>query len=175
MEYQAIAHKLSKKDRNPLLFKIKIFAPAQIVPKCHFWCFMRQLCQFKKTTSEIVLVKRILEKTPLRLMNLGRRLRRRGFTTITRRWRALCCGLPEGSGCDRVSSTRLLHAVTSRIVSAGGQFRVFVEGVRSSLWSPIYMRVSTIAGVKGLAGGPDDDSVWTDGPQGPGLELRCWG
>ncbi|XP_021694304.1 60S ribosomal protein L18a-like [Aedes aegypti] len=71
MEYQVIAHKLSEKDRNPLPFKIKIFAPAQIVLKCRFWCFMWQLWQFKKTTSENVLVKRILEKTPLRLMNLG--------------------------------------------------------------------------------------------------------
>ncbi|EAT43718.1 AAEL004830-PA, partial [Aedes aegypti] len=65
MEYQVIARKLPKKNRNASLFKIKTFAPAQIVAKFRF------VSKFKQTTSEIVSVKRILEKTPLRLMSLG--------------------------------------------------------------------------------------------------------
>ncbi|EAT37690.1 AAEL010335-PA, partial [Aedes aegypti] len=70
-EYQVIARKLLVRNRNASQFKIKTFAPAPIVAKWRFWYFLRQLRKFKQTTSEIVSVKRILEKTPLRLMSIG--------------------------------------------------------------------------------------------------------
>ncbi|KAL9703483.1 hypothetical protein quinque_007001 [Culex quinquefasciatus] len=70
-EYQVIGRKLpSEKDPNPPLFKMHIFAPDQIVAKSRFWYFLRQLRKFKKATGEIVSVKRILEKTPLRKAKL---------------------------------------------------------------------------------------------------------
>ncbi|XP_062563399.1 large ribosomal subunit protein eL20 [Armigeres subalbatus] len=95
-EYQVIGRKLpSEKDPNPPLFKMHIFAPDQIVAKSRFWYFLRQLRKFKKATGEIVSVKRILEKTPLRVKNFGIWLRydsRSGTHNMYREYRDLTVG-----------------------------------------------------------------------------------
>ncbi|KAJ8982842.1 hypothetical protein NQ317_016004 [Molorchus minor] len=50
---------------------MRIFAPDQIVAKSRFWYFLRQLKKFKKSTGEIVSVKLIPEKTPIKIKNFG--------------------------------------------------------------------------------------------------------
>ncbi|XP_067000712.2 large ribosomal subunit protein eL20 isoform X2 [Anabrus simplex] len=50
---------------------MRIFAPDAIVAKSRFWYFLRQLKKFKKTTGEIVSLKQIPEKTPIKIKNFG--------------------------------------------------------------------------------------------------------
>merc|ERR1711881_742950 len=53
------------------LYRMRIFAPDQIVAKSRFWYFLRQLRKFKKTTGEIVSVEEIRERKPLKIKNFG--------------------------------------------------------------------------------------------------------
>merc|ERR1711948_200013 len=52
--------KLPTKDEPETpLYRMRIFAPDQVVAKSRFWYFLRQLRKFKKTTGEIVSVEKI--------------------------------------------------------------------------------------------------------------------
>ncbi|KAL0275997.1 UNVERIFIED_CONTAM: hypothetical protein PYX00_003685 [Menopon gallinae] len=72
-EYEIIGRKLpSEKDNKATpLYKMRIFAPDYIVAKSRFWYFLRQLKKFKKSTGEIVSLRRIPEKTPTKIKNFG--------------------------------------------------------------------------------------------------------
>lgn len=71
---------------------MRIFAPDGIVAKSRFWYFLRQLKKFKKSTGEIVNLKRIPEKTPKVIKNFGIWLRydsRSGTHNMYREYRDL--------------------------------------------------------------------------------------
>lgn len=71
---------------------MRIFAPDQIVAKSRFWYFLRQLKKFKKSTGEIVSVKRIPDKSPIKIKNFGIWLRydsRSGTHNMYREYRDL--------------------------------------------------------------------------------------
>ena len=71
-EYEVIGRKWpTEKDQETPLYKMRIFAPDDVVAKSRFWYFLRQLKKFKKATGEIVSVKRITEKTPTKIKNFG--------------------------------------------------------------------------------------------------------
>lgn len=56
-EYQVIGRKLpSDKEPQPKLYRMRIFAPNDVVAKSRFWYFLRKLRKVKKTTGEIVAV-----------------------------------------------------------------------------------------------------------------------
>ncbi|EAT43782.1 AAEL004822-PA, partial [Aedes aegypti] len=99
--------KLLEKNRNASLFKIKTFAPAQIVAKCRFWYFLRQLRKLKQITSEIVSVKRILEKTPLRLLRHG--LLRYDFCSGTHNVLLLCYSDMPSRHCAPTHSIKIVN------------------------------------------------------------------
>jgi len=62
-QYEVIGRKLpSEKEKNPPLYKMRIFAPERIVAKSRFWYFLRQLRKFKKMTGEIVSVKQVTNR-----------------------------------------------------------------------------------------------------------------
>ncbi|XP_077294482.1 ribosomal protein L18A isoform X2 [Arctopsyche grandis] len=74
---------------------MRIFSPEPIVAKSRFWYFLRQLKKFKKSTGEIVSVREIPEKTPLRIKNFGVWLRyesRSGTHNMYREYRDLSVG-----------------------------------------------------------------------------------
>ena len=71
---------------------MRIFAPDAVVAKSRFWYFLRQFRKFKKTTGEIVSVKEITEKKPLKIKNFVVLLRydsRSGTHNIYREYRDL--------------------------------------------------------------------------------------
>uniref|UniRef100_UPI003980EF0F hypothetical protein n=1 Tax=Salmonella sp. s39606 TaxID=3159643 RepID=UPI003980EF0F len=71
-EFEVIGRKLpSEKQKVTPLYKMRIFAPDAIVAKSRFWYFLRQLKKFKKTTGEIVSIKQIPEKSPIKIKNFG--------------------------------------------------------------------------------------------------------
>ncbi|KAG9098041.1 60S ribosomal protein L20 [Ceratobasidium sp. UAMH 11750] len=72
IEYQVIGRKLpTPHDETPKLYRMRIFAPNEVVAKSRFWYYLRQLKKVKKATGEIVSVNPILEKSPLRIKNFG--------------------------------------------------------------------------------------------------------
>lgn len=77
------------------MYKMRIFAPDNIVAKSRFWYFLRQLKKFKKTTGEIVSLKQVYEKTPTKIKNFGIWLRydsRSGTHNMYREYRDLAVG-----------------------------------------------------------------------------------
>lgn len=92
-EFEVIGRKLpTEKEKTTPLYKMRIFAPDQIVAKSRFWYFLRQLKKFKKSTGEIVSVKGIPEKTPAKIKNFGIWLRydsRSGTHNMYREYRDL--------------------------------------------------------------------------------------
>ncbi|ELU45214.1 ribosomal l18ae/LX domain-containing protein [Rhizoctonia solani AG-1 IA] len=75
IEYQVIGRKLpTAAEETPKLYRMRIFAPNEVVAKSRFWYYLRQLKKVKKATGEIVSVnkvKKISEKSPLRIKNFG--------------------------------------------------------------------------------------------------------
>lgn len=74
---------------------MRIFAPDNIVAKSRFWYFLRQLKKFKKTTGEIVSLKQVYERTPIKIKNFGIWLRydsRSGTHNMYREYRDLTVG-----------------------------------------------------------------------------------
>ena len=56
-EYQVIGRKLpSEKEPQPKLYRMRIFAPTDVVAKSRFWYFLRKLRKVKKATGEVVAV-----------------------------------------------------------------------------------------------------------------------
>lgn len=59
-EYQVIGRKLpTDKDANPKLYRMRVFAPNEVVAKSRFWYFLRKLRKAKKATGEIVSVNQV--------------------------------------------------------------------------------------------------------------------
>ncbi|KAB5588473.1 hypothetical protein CTheo_8087 [Ceratobasidium theobromae] len=72
IEYQVVGRKLpTAADPTPKLYRMRIFAPNEVVAKSRFWYYLRQLKKVKKATGEIVSVNQISEKAPLRIKNFG--------------------------------------------------------------------------------------------------------
>lgn len=62
-EYQVIGRKLpTEKDANPKLYRMRVFAPNDVVAKSRFWYYLRKLRKAKKATGEIVSVNQVSDK-----------------------------------------------------------------------------------------------------------------
>ncbi|KAF3913950.1 hypothetical protein ABW21_db0206784 [Orbilia brochopaga] len=71
-EYQVIGRKLpSETDETPRLYRMRIFAPNEVVAKSRFWYFLQKLRKVKKSAGEIVSLNVIHEKRPLKVKNFG--------------------------------------------------------------------------------------------------------
>ncbi|KAK4194638.1 putative cytosolic 60S ribosomal protein Rpl18a [Triangularia verruculosa] len=71
-EYQVIGRHLpTEANPSPGLYRMRIFAPNEVVAKSRFWYFLRGLRKVKKATGEIVSVNQITEKHPLKVKNFG--------------------------------------------------------------------------------------------------------
>ncbi|KAF9584590.1 60S ribosomal protein L20, partial [Lunasporangiospora selenospora] len=71
-EYQLVGRHLpTEKDAAPKLFRMRLFAPNEVVAKSRFWYFMRKLKKVKKVNGEIVAINEIFEKKPQQIKNFG--------------------------------------------------------------------------------------------------------
>jgi large subunit ribosomal protein L18Ae len=71
-EYQIVGRHLpTESDPNPKIYRMRIFAPNEVVAKSRFWYFLRQLKKVKKANGEIIGVTVIHEKKPLKVKNFG--------------------------------------------------------------------------------------------------------
>ena len=70
--YQVVGRKApTKTDENPSAYRMKIFAPNEVMAKSRFWYFMHQMRKMKKTTGEILDVNEITEKDNKTVKNFG--------------------------------------------------------------------------------------------------------
>ncbi|KAF9731136.1 ribosomal L18ae protein family [Paraphaeosphaeria minitans] len=71
-EYQIIGRHLpSEANPTPKLYRMRIFAPNEVVAKSRFWYFLGKLRKIKKANGEIVSVNQIHEKRPQKVKNFG--------------------------------------------------------------------------------------------------------
>ena len=60
-EYQVIGRKLpSTKDNIPRLYRMRLFAPNEVVAKSRFWYYLKKLQKVKKAAGEIVSINEVL-------------------------------------------------------------------------------------------------------------------
>lgn len=57
--YQVVGRKAprvdgSEEEKNPPAYRMKLFAPNEVMAKSRFWYFMHQMRKMKKTTGEIL-------------------------------------------------------------------------------------------------------------------------
>ncbi|KAJ3340135.1 60S ribosomal protein L20 [Gonapodya sp. JEL0774] len=71
-EYSVIGrHKPTEAEPTPRLYRMRIFAPNEVVAKSRFWYFIKKLKRVKKANGQIVSVNEIFEKKPLAVKNFG--------------------------------------------------------------------------------------------------------
>ncbi|GAN04710.1 60S ribosomal protein L18A [Mucor ambiguus] len=61
----------SAQDASPKLYRMRIFAPNDVVAKSRFWYFLKKLRKVKKAAGEIVSLNKISEKRPEQIKNFG--------------------------------------------------------------------------------------------------------
>ncbi|KAG1103689.1 hypothetical protein G6F62_005228 [Rhizopus arrhizus] len=59
-EYQVVGRKLpSETEASPKLYRMRIFAPNDVVAKSRFWYFLKKLRKVKKAAGEIVALNQV--------------------------------------------------------------------------------------------------------------------
>ncbi|KAK3674167.1 60S ribosomal protein L20B [Recurvomyces mirabilis] len=71
-EYQVIGRHLPTDTQpTPKLYRMRIFAPNDVIAKSRFWYFLAKLKKVKKANGEIVSLNKIHEKHPQKVKNFG--------------------------------------------------------------------------------------------------------
>ncbi|KAJ1935774.1 60S ribosomal protein L20B, partial [Linderina pennispora] len=71
-EYQVIGRRLpTEQEPTPKLFRMRIFAPNEVVAKSRYWYFLSKLHKAKRANGEIVSINEIFEEKPLVVKNYG--------------------------------------------------------------------------------------------------------
>ncbi|KAF2868696.1 ribosomal L18ae/LX protein domain-containing protein [Massariosphaeria phaeospora] len=71
-EYQVVGRHLpSEANPTPKLYRMRIFAPNEVVAKSRFWYFLGKLRKIKKANGEIISLNQIFEKRPQKVKNFG--------------------------------------------------------------------------------------------------------
>ena len=91
--YQVVGRKApTEAEPMPPAYRMKLFAPNEVIAKSRFWYFMHQYRNMKKTTGEILDVNEIREKDPNNVKNYALWLRydsRSGTHNMYREYRAM--------------------------------------------------------------------------------------
>eukprot|EP01135_Chromosphaera_perkinsii_P010036 Nk52_evm71s1992 gene=Nk52_evmTU71s1992 len=71
-QYEVVGRRIpSKKDPLGKLYRMKIFAPNDLVAKSKFWYFVKRYHNLKRANGEIVNVTELFEKKPSVIKNFG--------------------------------------------------------------------------------------------------------
>ena len=71
-EYQVIGRSLPTESvPEPKLFRMRIFAPNEVVAKSRYWYFLTQLHKVKKASGEIISINSIHDAHPTTVKNFG--------------------------------------------------------------------------------------------------------
>lgn len=73
-EYQVVGRKLASAKQataDQQLYKMRIFAPNEVVAKSRFFYFLQKMKKVKKATGEIVSCNQVFEKKPMKVKNFG--------------------------------------------------------------------------------------------------------
>lgn len=71
-EYQVIGRRLPTANvPEPKLFRMRIFAPNEVVAKSRYWYFLQKLYKVKKASGEVVAINQLHEKHPGKVKNIG--------------------------------------------------------------------------------------------------------
>ncbi|ODQ59434.1 hypothetical protein WICANDRAFT_63928 [Wickerhamomyces anomalus NRRL Y-366-8] len=71
-EYQVIGRRLpTEAVPEPKLYRMRIFAPNEVVAKSRYWYFLQKLHKVKRASGEIVSVNTISETHPTKVKNFG--------------------------------------------------------------------------------------------------------
>lgn len=71
-EYQVIGRRLPTESvPEPKLYRMRIFAPNEVVAKSRYWYFLQKLHKVKRASGEIVSVNTIAESHPTKVKNFG--------------------------------------------------------------------------------------------------------
>lgn len=71
-EYQVIGRRLPTESvPEPKLYRMRIFAPNDVVAKSRYWYFLQKLHKVKKASGEIVSLNVITENRPTKVKNFG--------------------------------------------------------------------------------------------------------
>mmetsp|Transcript_20103 Transcript_20103/g.17803 ORF Transcript_20103/g.17803 Transcript_20103/m.17803 type:complete len:176 (-) Transcript_20103:3-530(-) len=92
-QYQVVGRRSpSKTIPHPAIFRMKLFAPNEVVAKSRFWYFLTRLRNLKKANGEIMSVNEIFETRPGRVENYAVHVRydsRTGTHNYCKEFRAL--------------------------------------------------------------------------------------
>lgn len=72
-EYQVIGRrKPTPTQVRPPIYRMRIFAPNDVIAKSRFWYFMKTLKRLKRNNGEILQINEVLSKKPLIVSHLNR-------------------------------------------------------------------------------------------------------
>ena len=78
-------------DKNPKIYKMRIFAQDQVRAKSKFWYYLRKMNKIKKAIGEVLSVNEIFEKDPSKVKNYGivcTYMSKFGFHTLYKEFRS---------------------------------------------------------------------------------------
>lgn len=71
-EYQVIGRRLpTEAVPEPKLYRMRLFAPNNVVAKSRYWYFLQKLHKVKKASGEIVSINTVSEAHPTKVKNFG--------------------------------------------------------------------------------------------------------
>jgi large subunit ribosomal protein L18Ae len=100
-EYTVVGRKQpTEVDPAPAIFRMRIFAPNEVVAKSRFWYFLHQMHKLKKSTGEVLSVSEIREKNSNIVKNYGITIRynsRSGTHNMYKEYRdvSLCAAVEQ--------------------------------------------------------------------------------
>merc|ERR1712216_1097450 len=90
-QYHVVGRHLpTDSDPEPTLFRMKVWAPDQVIARSKFWYFLKRLKRVKKANGQIIAVNEIFEKDPTTVKNYGVWLRvmsRTGYYNMYKEFR----------------------------------------------------------------------------------------
>ncbi|KAK0811873.1 60S ribosomal protein L20B [Friedmanniomyces endolithicus] len=161
-EYQVIGRHLPTDTQpTPKLYRMRIFAPNDVIAKSRFWYFLAKLKKVKKANGEIVSLNKIHEKHPLKVKNFGIWLRydsRSGTHNMYKEYREMNrCAAVESMYQDmaarhraRFRSVHILKVI--EVVKADDIRRPYIKQLLTKgLKFPLPHRVPPVGGKKVFA------------------------